>query len=159
MSSTLCYDTEVLYGRLSASCYGKSLHEAAASLSAGEPRRRGYESASHSIAFGKRCGLFSYPVRCGSLCLAHTDATAQCVLCFMCTFLRHSASSSPNGTLPHNGGKGRQRLGAGGKGQRQGATTYSALETLAVTHKRCRAAGGCCHRNEGKILFPSTLLF
>ena len=70
------------------------------------------------IAFGKRCGLISYPVRCGSSCLAHTDATAQGVLCFMCTFLRHSASSSPNGTLPHNGGKGRQRLGAGGKGAR-----------------------------------------
>ena len=58
LSSSPCFDTEVPFGRLSASCYGKSLHEAAASLSAGEPRRRGHESAPHSLYIGKEVRAF-----------------------------------------------------------------------------------------------------
>lgn len=36
--------------------------------------------------------------------------------------------------------------------------TYSARDLLRFMVGRCRAVGGCSHGNEGKILFPSTLL-
>ena len=46
----------------------------------------------------------------------------------------------------------------GASGGAEGGNPYSAHETLAISDTRCRAVGGCCHSNKGKILFPLTLL-
>ncbi len=137
------------------------------------------------ITFGdtslKKMQPFSYPVRCGSL--AHTLSasmlSASCLLCLRITALLMLWTSScilrtPSITLSHTPESILPRIGAMGRRKEPKprapffscpyrdpslAPTYSAKSETLVLNTRNRAVGGCYHGNEGKILFPSTLLY
>ena len=80
---------------------------------------------------------------------AHADATAHSLLCLMLTFLRFRSSYTREGLAPHIA------LEEWAKHFLHIPLTFGA----SFRKGEGRAVGGWLHGNEGKILFPSTLLF
>ena len=110
-------------------------------------RRRGHEPASHS--FGKEVQAFFMSCPLWLLYSAHADATAHSLLCLMLTFLRFRSSYTREGLAPHIA------LEEWAKHFLHIPLTFGA----SFRKGEGRAVGGWLHGNEGKILFPSTLLF